>query len=87
MEPTTNEEKIAAARPAVSRPDASAADTDDTFSSIVYCSKCGKRGTSASINKCARCKTALYCSTDCQKAAWPEHKHECVAHGGKTWAR
>ncbi|KAJ7682307.1 hypothetical protein DFH06DRAFT_1464071 [Mycena polygramma] len=26
---------------------------------------------------CARCKTALYCGTGCQKMDWPRHKHGC----------
>eukprot|EP00985_Skeletonema_marinoi_P012175 scaffold5829_cov129-Skeletonema_marinoi.AAC.6 len=26
---------------------------------------------------CDRCRTANYCSRECQKAAWPNHKEEC----------
>ena len=28
---------------------------------------------------CGRCKTAKYCSKDCQKSHWPEHKVTCSA--------
>ena len=26
---------------------------------------------------CGACKEAAYCSTDCQKLHWPEHKKAC----------
>ncbi|KAJ6620497.1 hypothetical protein B0H10DRAFT_2021813 [Mycena sp. CBHHK59/15] len=29
------------------------------------------------LNKCARCKTAMYCSKTCQKSDWPNHKVMC----------
>lgn len=28
---------------------------------------------------CTRCTRACYCSAECQKANWPEHKHKCDA--------
>lgn len=31
------------------------------------------------LRTCSKCKFALYCNQDCQKAAWPEHKTECAA--------
>jgi len=30
-----------------------------------------------SMNQCARCKTAKYCSRQCQKEDWPRHRRDC----------
>lgn len=27
--------------------------------------------------RCSSCKTVYYCDTNCQKLAWPIHKHHC----------
>lgn len=29
------------------------------------------------FRRCGRCRRALYCSPECQKAHWKAHKHEC----------
>uniref|UniRef100_A0A673MCS3 [histone H3]-lysine(4) N-trimethyltransferase n=1 Tax=Sinocyclocheilus rhinocerous TaxID=307959 RepID=A0A673MCS3_9TELE len=39
------------------------------------CQSCLKRG--ESLSRCSQCKTARYCSAQCQKQAWPDHKREC----------
>ncbi|KAG2393367.1 hypothetical protein C9374_006898 [Naegleria lovaniensis] len=38
------------------------------------CNTCGKPATS----KCSQCKSVFYCSVECQKKNWPEHKKTCV---------
>jgi hypothetical protein len=41
---------------------------------IVYCpSPCGK----VASKFCSRCKTAAYCSPECQKLQWKSHKRKC----------
>ncbi|KAK7142680.1 hypothetical protein R3I94_012132 [Phoxinus phoxinus] len=39
------------------------------------CQSCLKRG--GSLSRCSQCKTARYCSVQCQKRAWLDHKREC----------
>lgn len=34
--------------------------------------------TSKELLVCSRCKTFMYCSTDCQRNAWPTHKPLCI---------
>lgn len=42
------------------------------------CANC-KKGTavSKSLKKCSRCKNTYYCSRDCQRSHWKEHKKIC----------
>lgn len=45
------------------------------------CGKCGKKeadlGMGKTLQKCARCVTAMYCSKECQTSHWPAHKAVC----------
>jgi hypothetical protein len=38
------------------------------------CWTCGK----SAQNRCTACRVANYCSADCQKRQWKEHKDECA---------
>ncbi len=38
------------------------------------CKICGK---TTELKKCARCQKIFYCSRECQKKDWPNHKAEC----------
>ena len=40
------------------------------------CAVCGVVGTA---KPCAGCRSAMYCSTECQRADWPRHKASCKA--------
>lgn len=42
----------------------------------IQCIKCGGKG-DTKLKKCGKCKLAHYCSTDCQKQHWAEHKLVC----------
>ncbi|TCD61252.1 hypothetical protein EIP91_008701, partial [Steccherinum ochraceum] len=41
------------------------------------CSKCGDQGPQVKLSLCSQCKQVFYCSKQCQKAHWPEHKGFC----------
>ena len=40
------------------------------------CAHCNEE-TSNMPNRCGRCKSAVYCSVECQRANWPKHKSSC----------
>ena len=44
------------------------------------CKACGKGKSSSgtSLLRCARCREAKYCSVECQRANWKEHKKRCT---------
>ena len=42
------------------------------------CCQCKKQFPIGRLKNCGRCKNALYCSVECQKAAWQTHKQSCV---------
>ncbi|CCM05818.1 uncharacterized protein FIBRA_08052 [Fibroporia radiculosa] len=42
------------------------------------CHNCGK--IEGKLNICSRCHTAWYCSKDCQRVDWPNHKRTCKSY-------
>lgn len=40
------------------------------------CSACGSR--EKKVHRCSRCRSARYCSKECQRADWAKHKTECA---------
>ena len=49
--------------------------TPDPAAARDACDACGK--TVAELKRCSRCRAAAYCSTACQRTAWPRHKDHC----------
>ncbi|KAN0100202.1 hypothetical protein V8E55_000186 [Tylopilus felleus] len=47
------------------------------------CEVCGR--VDANVKKCARCKTAWYCSKTCQNNGWLSHKDECAIFRDVQW--
>ncbi len=52
---------------------------DDTTLLRSQCLNCLKGGAAGSCMQCGKCKGALFCSVDCQKAVWKYHKDMCKA--------
>ncbi|KAI9003939.1 hypothetical protein DFJ74DRAFT_694184 [Hyaloraphidium curvatum] len=43
-----------------------------------FCDECcGTAGKGRKLRRCSRCSFACYCSKDCQRQAWPEHRSDC----------
>ncbi|BGP02448.1 hypothetical protein NBRC10513v2_006093 [Rhodotorula toruloides] len=42
------------------------------------CLGCGKYDTANTRLRCTACRMVFYCSAECQRTHWPEHKHECM---------
>ena len=53
------------------------ADALDTVP-VRACDACGAAD-APELKRCARCRKVHYCSVACQRAAWPQHKRDCVA--------
>ena len=51
---------------------------DGLFNGASICWSCAKDfGDERRLAKCSQCKVARYCSTDCQKTMWKNHKTQC----------
>ncbi len=45
------------------------------YGAKTHCGHCdAEGGSNRPLMKCSGCALAVFCSKDCQKAAWPEHK-------------
>ena len=51
-----------------------------TLPKLGMCSHCGELKERATLMVCGRCKIDQYCSSECQVAAWPQHKSGCRDH-------
>ena len=58
-----------------------AANTAQLNAKASVCAKCGIRSTdNKAFSKCSACKMVTYCSRECQKDHWGEHKRICKLH-------
>jgi hypothetical protein len=49
-----------------------------TSENINKCNNCQITSSEKKLSKCSRCNKVYYCSRDCQKEDWNEHKKRCV---------
>lgn len=50
----------------------------DSESALKQCGFCHKVPQEHDVlHRCSRCRQAWYCNQQCQKQAWPQHKHDC----------
>lgn len=56
------------------------AQSPEKASAAPGCGKCGKKGEGGkALLKCAHCHKVAYCSKDCQRLDWKNHKRTCAA--------
>ncbi len=58
----------------------------DTFPSPPPETLCATCRAGGKLRRCAGCKAIRYCSSECQKIAWPAHKPQCRAQAAKNQA-
>ena len=51
------------------------------------CARCGGLVRRSVAMRCGACRTAYYCSADCHRTHWPEHKLQCRHKPGKNQRR
>jgi hypothetical protein len=53
----------------------------------IRCGYCYKKDIKSTFKKCGCCKKVYYCSSECNKMGWIEHKHMCkqLASIGNWW--
>jgi len=44
-------------------------------------------GATRKLKTCLKCKTARFCTAECQRSAWAEHKPHCTRWEAKAAAR
>lgn len=52
-------------------------DVKNAHLKLAACHKCYTRGESEKFGRCGGCTIAVYCSRECQKDHWKEHKNVC----------
>lgn len=63
----------------VSRETTSKLQTDAGRASVRVCARCGTNdaASDSKLMRCQRCKVVSYCSQECQRADWKQHKKLC----------
>jgi hypothetical protein len=52
----------------------------------VLCVRCGEPGATGML-RCSKCKSVRYCSRECQRSDWKQHKERCKEVNKKLAAR
>lgn len=45
---------------------------------MAKCYGCKVQAPKSQLRRCSRCRLAVYCSPECQRACWPVHKRTCM---------
>jgi hypothetical protein len=47
---------------------------------VLFCYGCYEATETKNIFQCDYCKIAIYCSRECAKSDWTDHRRECEAY-------